>query len=118
MISKFDHDLEKFEIAINLRNKLLIRKWLIDFSFYVDDIMIICIKKNANRMRLFEKSLMKRFEIRVERIKEIFRNKNYSRSRKSQNLIVSRLLHQQNSDKISLERNEMLEDLVCEFVTN
>jgi hypothetical protein len=33
--------------------------------FYVDDIVIICLKENLNRMRFFEKSLMKRFEIKV-----------------------------------------------------
>ncbi len=33
--------------------------------FYVDDIMTICLKENLNRMRFFEKSLMKRFEMRM-----------------------------------------------------
>jgi hypothetical protein len=48
----------------------------------------------------------------------IFRNKNHSKSSKSQNLIVLKLVHQQNNDKISLEKNEMLEDVICEFITN
>ncbi len=36
----------------------------------------------------------------------IFRNKNHSKSSKSQNLIMSKLIHQQDSDKISFKRNE------------
>jgi hypothetical protein len=35
------------------------------FFFYVDDIMTICIKENVNRMRFFENSLMKRFEMKI-----------------------------------------------------
>ncbi len=45
-------------------NCLFVNDWLILF-FYVDDIMTICMRENANRMRFFEKSLMKRFEMRV-----------------------------------------------------
>ncbi len=48
----------------------------------------------------------------------IFRNKNHSRSSKSQNLTLSELIHQQDSDKISLKRDEMLEDVACESITN
>ncbi len=48
----------------------------------------------------------------------IFKNKDHSKSSKSQNLTVSKLVHQQDSDKISFEKNEMLEDVVCEFITN
>ncbi len=65
MISKFDHDFKKFKIAIDFENELFICQWLIDSFFYIDDIMIICLKKNLNRMRFFEKSLMKRFEMRI-----------------------------------------------------
>ncbi len=54
----------------------------------------------------------------LEWIEMIFKNKNHSRSSKSQNLIMSKLIHQQDNDKISLERNEMLEDIVCKSVTN
>jgi hypothetical protein len=68
-------------------------------------------KKNVNRMRFFEKSSMTRFEMIV--LSELkFRNKNHSKSSKSQNLIVPKFIHQQDNDKISLKRNEMLEDLV------
>jgi hypothetical protein len=48
----------------------------------------------------------------------IFRNKNHSKSSKSQNLTVLKLVHQQDNDKISFERNEMFKDVVCEFITN
>ncbi len=50
--------------SISKINCLFVNDWLILF-FYVDDIMIICLKENLNWMRFFEKSLMKRFEMRV-----------------------------------------------------
>ncbi len=50
--------------SISKMNCLFVNDWLILF-FYVDDIMIICQKENLNRMRFFEKSLMKRFEMRI-----------------------------------------------------
>jgi hypothetical protein len=50
--------------SISKINCLFVNDWLI-FFFYVDDIMIICLKENLNRMRFFEKLLMKRFEMRI-----------------------------------------------------
>ncbi len=50
--------------SISKINCLFVNHWLILF-FYVDDIVIICLKENLNRMRFFEKSLMKRFEMRI-----------------------------------------------------
>jgi hypothetical protein len=50
--------------SISKINCLFVNDWLILF-FYVDDIMTICQKENLNRMRFFEKSLMKRFEMRI-----------------------------------------------------
>jgi hypothetical protein len=50
--------------SISKLNCLFVNDWLILF-FYVDDIMTICIKKNVNRIRFFEKSLMKLFEMRI-----------------------------------------------------
>jgi hypothetical protein len=50
--------------SISEVNCLFANDWLI-FFFYVNDIMIICMKKNMNRMRFFEKSLMKRLEMRI-----------------------------------------------------
>jgi hypothetical protein len=50
--------------SISKINCLFVNDWLILF-FYVDDIMTICMRENVNRMRFFEKSLMKRFEMRI-----------------------------------------------------
>jgi hypothetical protein len=50
--------------SISRVNCLFVNDWLILF-FYVDDIVTICQKENLNRMRFFEKSLMKRFEMRI-----------------------------------------------------
>ncbi len=50
--------------SISRVNCLFVNDWLILF-FYVDDIMTICLKENRNRMRFFEKSLMKKFEMRI-----------------------------------------------------
>jgi hypothetical protein len=50
--------------SISEVNCLFVNDWLILF-FYVDDIVTICMQKNVNRMRFFEKSLMKRFEMRI-----------------------------------------------------
>jgi hypothetical protein len=47
-------------------NCLFANDWLIVF-FYVNDIVKISMKENANRMRSFEKALMKRFEMRILR---------------------------------------------------
>jgi hypothetical protein len=48
----------------------------------------------------------------------IFRNKNNSKSSKSQNLIVSELVHFENDDKISSEKNENFENISSEIFTN
>jgi hypothetical protein len=45
-------------------NCLYANDWLILF-FYVNDIIILFMKWNANRMRIFEKALMQRFEMRI-----------------------------------------------------
>jgi hypothetical protein len=50
--------------SISRINCLFVNDWLILF-FYVDNIEIICLKENLNRMRFFEKSLMKRFEMKM-----------------------------------------------------
>jgi hypothetical protein len=60
-------------------------------------------------------------EIRDENSREtemIFRNKNNSKSSQQENLIVSELLHLQNDDKISSERNENFENISSETFTN
>ncbi len=50
--------------SISEINCLFVNDWLILF-FYVDDIVTIDMKKNVNWMQFFEKSLMKRFEMRI-----------------------------------------------------
>jgi hypothetical protein len=50
--------------SISKINCLFVNDWLI-FFFYVDNIMTICLKENMSWMRFFEKSLMKRFEMRI-----------------------------------------------------
>jgi hypothetical protein len=45
-------------------NCLYVNDWLILF-FYVNDIVVLFMKINANRMRIFERSLMQRFEMRI-----------------------------------------------------
>ncbi len=65
MISKFDHDSRRFESAINLRNKLSLCQWLADCfllcRWHSDNLHERKHESNA----ILEKSLMKRFEIRV-----------------------------------------------------
>jgi hypothetical protein len=60
-------------------------------------------------------------EIRDENSKEsemIFRNKNNSRSSQQENLTVSELLHLQNDDKISSEKNENFENISSKTLTS
>ncbi len=45
-------------------NCLYANDWLILF-FYVNNIIVLFMKSNANRMRIFEKALMQRFEMRI-----------------------------------------------------
>jgi hypothetical protein len=53
-----------------------------------------------------------------KKIKMIFRNKNNSRSSQQENLIVSKLLHFQNDDKISFKTNENFENIFSENLSN
>ncbi len=53
-----------------------------------------------------------------EWVEMTFKNKILSRSSKSSNLTLSKFIHQQNNDKISLETNKKFEDFVYKFVTN
>jgi hypothetical protein len=107
MISKFDHDFERFKIAVDLENKLLICQWLTDF-------FLLCRRHNDY---LFEKKsesnaiLWKIINEEIwnenfRRIEMIFRNKNNSKSSQQKNLIVSKFVHLENDDKISSRRNE------------
>ncbi len=119
MISKFDHDSEIFKIAVDFENELLICQWLINFfllcRWHSDNLHEEKFESNAILWKITYEAI---WDKSLEWIKMIFKNKNHSRSSKSQNLTLSRFIHQQDSDKISLERDEMLEDLACESVTN
>jgi hypothetical protein len=119
MISKFDHDSERFKIAIDLRSKLLICQWLTD-SF------LLC-RRHSDYLseRKFESNAILRKiineEIRNEDFRKtemIFKNKNNSWSSQQEKLIVSKLLHLQNDDKISFRRNENFENIFSENLTN
>ncbi len=119
MISKFDHDSERFKIAVDFENKLLICQWLTD-SF------LLCRWHNnyLSERKSESNAILRKItneEIRDENSREtemIFRNKNNSKSSQQENLIVSELLHLQNDDKISSERNENFENISSETFTN
>jgi hypothetical protein len=78
-------------------NCLFVNDWLI-FFFYVDDIMIIYLKENLKRIRFFEKSLMKRFEMKIlKKLKwfleiKIIRNRNNKKIWLCQNLYISKMI--------------------------
>ncbi len=119
MISKFDYDSERFKIAVDLRNELLIRKWLIDFLFlcerHSDYLHEEKYESNAILWKITDKTIRNE---NVKKIEVIFENKNYSRSSQSKNLILSKLVHFQNDHKISFERNENLKNIFCKNFTN
>jgi hypothetical protein len=105
MISKFDHDSERFKIAIDLENELLICQWLTNFfllcKWHNDYMSKRKFESNAILWKITNE------EIRNEnskKIEMIFENKNNSRS--SKNLTVSEFVHLENDDKISSRRNE------------
>ncbi len=118
MISEFDYDFERFKIAIDLRSELLIYQWLTD-SFF------LCEWHNDNLHEEKFKSNEIFWEITNEeiwnedfrKIKIIFKNKNNSRSNQQKNLIVSKFVHFEN-DKISSRRNENLQNIFSENISN
>jgi hypothetical protein len=120
VISKFDHDSERFKIAIDFENKLFIYQWLIDFFLFLcrrhnDYLSERKSESNAILWKIINE------EIRNENVKEIkviLENKNYSRSNQSKNLTLSRFIHFKNDDIISFKRNEMFEDLAYESASN
>jgi hypothetical protein len=108
--------------SISEVNCLFANDWLILF-FYVNDIMIICMKENTNRMRSFEKSLMKRFEMKM--LKEL---KWFLRIKIIRNRVNRKIWLYQNSYifkmmtkfhfKISFKENENLKNISCRNFTN
>jgi hypothetical protein len=107
MISKFDHDFEKFRIAIDFENELFICQWLIDFFLLCRRQNDYLSKRKSKSNAIFWKIINEK--IRNENSKEIemiFRNKNNSKSKQQKKLIMSKLVHLENDDKISSRRNE------------
>jgi hypothetical protein len=107
MISKFDHDSERFKITIDFENELFICQWLID-SFLLcrwhNDYMSK--RKSESNAILWKITNEKIQNENFKRIEIIFENKNNSKSSQQKNLIVSKLVHFENDDKISFRRNE------------
>lgn len=66
-------------------NCLFSNEWLILF-FYVDDIVVLCMKQSMGKFREFEKALMKRFEMRALGEMQWFLGIRITRDRKSQKI--------------------------------
>jgi hypothetical protein len=119
MISKFDHDSERFRIAVDLENKLFICQWLIDFFLlfrrHNDYLFERKFESNAILWKITNEEIQNE---NFKRIEMIFKNKNNSKSNQQENLIVSKLLHLQDDDKVSFERNENFENTFSETLTN
>jgi hypothetical protein len=57
--------LKDLELMLVLEiNCLYVNEWIVLF-FYMNDLMIIFLKKNTNRIQIFKKTLMQWFEMRV-----------------------------------------------------
>ncbi len=98
--------------SISRMNCLFVNDWLI-FLFYVDDIMIICQKENLNRMRFFEKSLMKRFEMRIlEKLKwfleiRITRNRVNRKIWLCQNSYISKMMTKFHLEEMKISKTSL-----------
>jgi hypothetical protein len=107
MISKFDHSFERFRIAVDLENKLLIYQWLIDFfllcRWHSDYLFERKFESNAILWKIINEEIWNKNSKEIEMI---FRNKNNSKSNQQKNLTVFELVHLENDDKISSRRNE------------
>jgi hypothetical protein len=107
MISKFDHDSERFKIAVDLEDELLICQWLTDsFLLYRWHNDYMSERKSESNAILWKIINEKIRNENSKRIEMIFENKNNSRSSQQKNLIVSELVYLENNDKISSRRNE------------
>ncbi len=119
MISKFDHDLERFKITVNLENELLIYQWLIDSfllcRWHSDYMSERKSESNAILWKITDETIRNENSKRIEMI---FKNKNNSKSSQQKNLIVSKLVHFENDDKISSRRNENFENTFSENFSN
>ncbi len=111
-------------------NCLYINDWLILF-FYVDDIVILFIKTNVNRIRIFKKALMQRFEMRILDSLQWFLNIRIARDRENrkiwlcQNSYIIKMISKFNLKKIkcskisltdlSIRFEEISENVRCEI---
>jgi hypothetical protein len=98
--------------SISRMNCLFVNDWLILF-FYVDDIMTICQKENLNRMRFFEKSLMKRFEMRIlKKLKwflriRIIRNRVNKKIWLCQNSYISKMMTKFHLEEMKISKTSL-----------
>jgi hypothetical protein len=98
--------------SISKINYLFVNDWLILF-FYVDDIMIICLKENLNRMRFFEKSLMKKFEMRMLRELKWFLEIRITRNRANrkiwlfQNSYISKMMTKFHLEEMKISKTSL-----------
>ncbi len=87
LISKFDHDFERFKIAMNFENRLFIYQWLTDFFLLCRRHNDYLFERKSESNAILWKIINE--EIRNENTTEIeiiLENKNYSRSNQSKNL--------------------------------
>jgi hypothetical protein len=88
-------------------NCLYANDWLILF-FYVNDIVILFMKSNANRMRIFEKALMQRFEMRILSSLQWFLSIRITRDREKRKIWLC-----QNSYIIKMTSKFNLKEIKC-----
>jgi hypothetical protein len=100
--------------SISKINCLFVNDWLILF-FYVNDIIVICMKENANRIRFFEKFLMKRFEMRIlEKLKwflkiRIIRNRANRKIWLCQNSYISKMMTKFHLEEMKISKTSLAE---------
>jgi hypothetical protein len=98
--------------SISRINCLFVNDWLILF-FYVDDIVTICLKENRDRIRFFEKSLMKKFEIRIlEKLKwfleiRIIRDRDNRKIWLCQNSYISKMMTEFHLEEMKISKTSL-----------
>jgi hypothetical protein len=92
-------------------NCLYANDWLILF-FYVNDIIILFMKSNANRMRIFEKALMQRFEMRILDSLQWFLSIRITRDREKRKIWLC-----QNSYIIKMTSKFNLKEIKCSKIS-
>jgi hypothetical protein len=92
-------------------NCLYANDWLI-FFFYVNDIIILFMKLNANRMRIFRKALMQRFEMRILDSLQWFLSIRITRDREKRKIWLC-----QNSYIIKMTSKFNLKEIKCSKIS-